>query len=151
MSVSILQEWVQSLGLRHQGVLVTAIRGCDGMAKEDSTKPIAREMRGLILVPFDQRELSNARGFMVHFPSEEAEKTFEHLRHSLDHYPVHYLFHLIHAIEIIGYYHPNPQARFEYLRRYRALVTKLHLKPESKRALDWRLNEDRIASNTVAQ
>jgi hypothetical protein len=33
----ILQEWVARLGLRHQGVLVTAIRGCATMPKEDAS------------------------------------------------------------------------------------------------------------------
>lgn len=31
-STSILQGWVMGLGLRHQGVLLTAVRGCDSRA-----------------------------------------------------------------------------------------------------------------------
>lgn len=146
---SILQDWVTELGLRHQGVLVTAIRGCDGMAKEDVTKPLARELRGLVLVPYDDRELDNLGGFMVRFPSEPAAHNFNALLRSLDHYPVHYLFHLIHAVEIIGYYHPNRHARAVYFQRYENFVRRLHLRPETMEQMDSRLTEDRIMLGTV--
>lgn len=146
---SIVQPWVTQLGLRHQGVLLTAIRGCDGMVKEDSTKPLAREFRGLILTPFDIRELDHEKGFMVGFPSMAAEKNFYNFQKSLDHYPVHYIFHLIHAIEIIGYYHPYDKVKETYISRYKQLVKRLHLQPESKKQLDKRLNEDRIKNNSV--
>lgn len=146
---SILQPWVNQLGLRHQGVLVACIRGCDGVIKEDASKPIMRELRGLILIPFDSRELEYEKGFMVSFPSRAAAAAFKSLRKSLDHYPVHYLFHLLHAMEIVGYYHPSKKVRSLYYERYCGLVKRLHLNPESKAMLDERLNEDRIATNTV--
>ena len=148
---SILQDWVHQLGLRHQGVLVAAIRGCDGVVKEDPTKPIMRELRGLILVPFDARELAYEKGFMVSFPSKATESGFSVLRKSLDHYPVHYMFHLLHAMEIVGYCHPAEAVRVSYYERYCNLVRRLHLNPESKSEMDARLNEDRIASDTAGQ
>jgi hypothetical protein len=68
---SILQAWVTELGLRHQGVLLTAVRGCDTWSKYSAEKPLIREMRGLILVAFDPRELEFAEGFMTRFPESE--------------------------------------------------------------------------------
>ncbi len=32
---SIVQPWAAKLGLRHQGVLVSAVRGCDSISRED--------------------------------------------------------------------------------------------------------------------
>jgi hypothetical protein len=45
MSKSILQDWVQSLGLRQQGVILTAIRGCDTAPKLDTAKALTRSLR----------------------------------------------------------------------------------------------------------
>lgn len=146
---SILQNWVMELGLRHQGVLITFTRGCDGVIKEDKTKFLAREIRGLFLVPFDERELNYNKGFMVGFPNEIASNTFPYLLCELDSYPVHYLFHLIHATEIIGYKHPEMGVRVVYLDRYQNMVKRLHLNPETEKQLDSRLNQDRILNETV--
>ena len=48
---SILQNWVMNLGLRHQGVLVSSIRGCDNAPRHDPSKIIQRLLRGSILIP----------------------------------------------------------------------------------------------------
>lgn len=149
MQESILQKWVTRIGLRHQGVLLTGLRGCDGAIKEDATKPILREMRGLILVPFDPRELQFDKGFMTGYPSETAIAGFEQLCKSLDHYPTHFLFHFIHAVEIIGYHHPEEGVRKVYWMRYIKLCKRLHMHGESKEECDARLTEDRIESGTV--
>lgn len=137
------------LGLRHQGVLLTGLRGCDGAIKEDCTKPILREMRGLILVPFDIRELNYDRGFMTGFPSQTAATAFDSLLRAIDHYPTHFIFHLIHAIEVIGFNHPSILVCDSYTLRYRKLVRSLHLNPETYSQCNERLNEDRIAQGTV--
>ena len=49
MVKSVLQDWVQELGLRFQGVLVSAIRGCDTVQRHDSSKVLARVYRYEIL------------------------------------------------------------------------------------------------------
>ena len=46
---SVLQDWVQECSLRQQGVLVIALRGPDGVRKEDAAKPLVRTMRGLVM------------------------------------------------------------------------------------------------------
>jgi hypothetical protein len=147
---SILKDWVTELGLRHQGVLITALRGCDGALKQDCTKQLQRELRGLILNPFDEREMLYD-GFMIHCPNAAVDQQFILLLKSLDHYPVHYLFHFIHALEIIGYCHPVIDVRNRYYYFYSALVKKLHLRPETKQDMELRLGEDRIANKTVLE
>jgi hypothetical protein len=65
-----------------------------------------------------------------------------------DHYPHHYVMHFRHAAQIIGYYGPKEVApvfgtRWDML--YRQLCKIEHLEPESKEALDRRLNADEAA------
>ncbi len=147
---SILQDWVSTLGLRHQGVVVTCLRGCDGFQKEDPSKQLLREIRGILLTPYDARELKiTETSFMSTFPSVTCRESFPVLLKSLDGYPVHFITHLIFACEIIGYHHPDTQIRLCYEWRYKELVKKLHFKPESKEEMDARLCEDRVANGTV--
>ncbi len=40
--MNILKPWTEKLGLRHQGVLMAIIRGCDNAPKEDPAKSLAR-------------------------------------------------------------------------------------------------------------
>lgn len=105
-------------------------------------------MRGLVLVPFDEREL-DYNGFMVRFPSLLADQDFQLLKKSLDHYPVHYIFHLLYAMEVIGASHPTPKTGAVYWERYVLLCRRLHVNPETHAQLHLRLNEDRIVNNTV--
>ena len=47
--MSILQPWVERIGLRHQGVIVSAMRGCDIAPRHDISKRIQRLLRGAIV------------------------------------------------------------------------------------------------------
>lgn len=149
MSTSILQEWVTKLPLRHQGVLLAAVRGFDGWPKHSEPKALVREMRALFLVPADARELVFGKGFMSPFDIEKSEPGFAALCREMDALNLHYFAHLLHAIEVIAGHHPQPDVRFVYWRRYRALVNKLHLNPESREEMTARLTEDRVAKGTV--
>lgn len=146
---SILYDWVQELGLRHQGVLLAAMRGCDGVGKQDVTKPIMRAIRAVTLVPYDARELREPKGYMYFEPDNfrEAVNTF---KKSMDEYPLHFILHMIHALEIIGYKHPLAGVRAAFQYGYETLVYKMHLRPEMESHMDTRLTEDRIKDNTVA-
>jgi hypothetical protein len=149
MSKSILQSWVTDLGLRHQGVLLTVVRGYDGWSKHSPQKPLIRELRGLILVPFDERELAFAGGFMCGFPHHPAAQGFKEFCDNIDGLPVHYVMHLVHAIEIVGYCHPEVEVRDVYFLRYRKLCDKFHLYPEQSEEMNARLGSDRIADGSV--
>ncbi len=136
---SILQDWVMELGLRHQGVLLTAIRGCDTVERHDPVKLIARALRGELLVPHCG-DIAKSASFMRRYEGDELMRLMEAFAKSHDHYPHHYLMHLIHAAEIVGYYHPE---RAGYWRAfYVCMCGKLHMTPETKAELDHRLNAD---------
>lgn len=146
---SILYDWVQELGLRHQGVLLAAQRGCDGVGKQDVTKPIMRAIRAVTLVPYDARELYESKGYMYFEPTSFREAVAA-VSKSMDEYPLHFILHLIHGLEVIGYKHPEWDIRAVFYAAYCKLVTKFHMTPETEQHLDERLTEDRIKDGSVA-
>ena len=139
---SIFQIWVQNLGLRHQGALLTAIRGCDVVERDDESKWLARFYRACILRPHCG-DVRQAASFML-WPDDTVEvaKHMNAFIRSHDHYPHHYLMHLIHAAEIVGYKHPDRNIRDYWLSFYRHMCNKFHMNPESEGQLDERLNAD---------
>jgi hypothetical protein len=146
----VLRPWVRSLPLRVQGVLVTAIRGCDGAPKEDSSKNLSRMIRRAILNPADPRESLNAGGFFG-FSSEHLESSLSDFFHSLDQYPLHYVMHLTHACEVIAYSHPEKHMSAFFEMAYLLFCHMFHLNPETKEEMMARLTEDRIAHGTTAR
>jgi hypothetical protein len=138
---SIIQDWAASLGLRHQGVLVSAVRGCDSVEREDPSKWLVRCFRG-ILLNAHVGDVRKAASFMVPFDQEIWDHTMADFLRSIDHYPNHWLLHFMHACEVVGYKHPDPDISGSFLNLYHKLVKKFHLHPEGEDVLDRRLNAD---------
>jgi len=147
-STSILQRWVEDLPIRYQGTLLTAMRGCDSVPREDVTKILMRGLRHHVLNPADARELSHAGGFMS-FNLPELIPAINKFKKSMDHYPLHFVMHLLHAIEVIGYEHPMQNVRDGFSMSYYVLVHALHLMPETREALRERMLEDRIKTGNL--
>lgn len=144
----VLRPWVRKLPLRCQGVILTSIRGCDGAQKEDDSKHLSRMIRRAVMNPADPRETDKRGGFFG-FNPEALETSLRKFFHSLDQYPLHYVVHLMHASEVIGYLHPDRDfANFFYL-VYRLFVSTLHLNPETEDEMISRLILDRIAAGTT--
>ena len=139
MVKSIVREWVTELGLRHQGVLVAAVRGCDTLPKEHPFKTLARHYRGEILKAHCG-DPAKAASFTVPLSEEEFFVVSDTVIHDLDALPLHYVLHFIHAAQILGYYHPQMKERAQWNWFYLKAVKKLHLNPESRMSLDARLN-----------
>jgi hypothetical protein len=146
----VLRPWARELPLRLQGVLVTAIRGCDGAPKEDDSKHLSRMVRRAILNPADERETENEKGFFG-FSASTLPRSLGAFFHSLDQYPLHYIMHLCHASEVIGYCCPDPAIGWFFLVCYRLFCHTMHLYPESCTQMFERLTEDRIAKGTTAR
>ena len=94
--------------------------------------------------PADPREVGCEEGafFMPDPPSPFKASEFGHL-------PQHWYSHVMHALEIIAYHHPDLRLAGEALILYLQMVKNLHLNPESDEQQWDRLTEDRIAANTV--
>jgi hypothetical protein len=139
----ILQDWVLNLpGLRHQGVLICAIRGCDTAPKDDISKSLARCLREVILNTF-VGDSAKAKTFIEKVSDRELQDRMHQFLHSLDQYPLHYVMHVIHAAEIIGYFSKdNGLTVIRWEQFYYKACHKLHLYPETKEQLNTRLLKD---------
>lgn len=137
---SIIQEWASDLGLRHQGVLVSAVRGCDSVLREDPSKYLVRVYRG-VLLRAHCRDITKAASFMVPFDAMQWDHSAADFFRSIDHYPNHWLLHWMHACEIVGYKHRDPDISAAFSEMYFKLVNKFHLHPETAYDLDNRLNK----------
>jgi hypothetical protein len=134
---SVLRSWVSSLPHRLQGVLVTAIRGCDGAPKEDPSKQLSSLVRRAILNPADERESLNERGFFG-FSVARTHKDLPEFLHSMDQYPLHFVSHLMHASQVIAYGHPEWAFRrfFALVYRVECSYCRAWIVPSAELALD---------------
>lgn len=138
----ILQEWVAKLGLRHQGVLVSCIRGCDTAPKDgDPSKNLSRALRGMILNTHCANP-QNAKSYIEYCTLSEITKRQDEFRKNTDHYPHHFIMHIIHASEIIGYKHPDSFMQEIWMNFYIKMCKSLHMNPETEKQMDQRLNAD---------
>jgi hypothetical protein len=144
---SILQDWVMELPLREQGTLIVATRGCDTAPKfplDSPERKLVAYIRGTVLVPFDEREVDRESGsFMSRIPPTDFKPS------CVGHYPLHWVTHIMHALEVIGYRHPSLEIGGRCHLLYRDFCYSLHLRAESKQEMIVRLSEDRIAKGEV--
>jgi len=146
---SVLQDWVMRLPLRHQGTLLTGVRGCDLAPKTDANlasleRHLVAFLRWCFMVPADDREVDAKPGcWFRSIPPRSWRPS------ALMHYPLHWYSHLMHAFEVVGYCHPDGDVAEEGLRIYLAMARALHLEPEDRSEFYDRLTEDRISTGTV--
>lgn len=142
---SVLQEWVMELPLREQGTLLTSIRGCDLTPKLPYNSPerqIVGWIRYCVLNAADPREIRIIGAF---FQTECPDFKWS----EFGHYPLHWVSHILHTLEVIGYRHPSPVRAMMARTLYFRGVESLHLNPESFEQMIKRLSEDRIAKGEV--
>lgn len=149
---SVLQDWVMELPLREQGVMLTAVRGCDNEPKTWTSTGVAYSpgrrltafIRWCFMNPADIREVDSQEGaFMMSTPPDPFKAS------EFGHLPQHWYSHVMHALEVIGFRHPIQDTRYKARELYLKMVQNMHLNPELKIAMQERLSEDRIANNTV--
>ncbi len=136
---SVLQDWLFNLSWMQQTVVITAIRGCDGTRKNDPTKGIVRELRKTILHDAGGEGSSYMN---VNNLTNDMQNFYE----DIDSYPLHFVTHLIHSAEIIGYKHPDEQVRLLWGGFYEDVCHTIHLNPETEIQLDDRLKDNRDES-----
>jgi hypothetical protein len=139
--VPVLQEWVMRLGLRLQGVLVSAIRGCDTVQRHDHSKVLARVYRAEILNAYGL-DPKKSKSFILWADIPATVEMMKKFLNDCDHLPNHYVMHFIHAAEILGYCHPDAERRDMWASFYRVACKKFHLRPETAAELLDRLNKD---------
>ncbi len=145
---SVMQAWTHELPLREQGTIVAGLRGCDLTPKNpvDSTaRQLVAYLRWLTMVPADPREVDFEPGtYMQSSPPPAGWRQSE-----LGHLPLHYVSHLMHAYEVVGYRQPDRVLASVARDVYYRLAEGLHLNPESSVDMIARLSEDRIKTGKV--
>ena len=165
------QDWVHGISIMQQSVLLSAIRGCDGMPKKHKHKPLVKWYRRCVLISaFDGKALTDPfapGGGSFTGPIAELrpagmdgrlevggvvmteydyrcsllQRASDDFVDSRDELPAHYTTHFMHAVEILGYKHPDPTVREFWNDFYLRLVHALHLWPETEAQLDSRLGD----------
>lgn len=151
---SVLQDWTNDVTFMMQSVLITAVRGPDGIRKDHPVKVLCRYLRRCFLIcafdgkvrwspyepgggsftgPLDLKREDTTGGHLDKFIEV-------YLRH-VDELPHHFQLHLMHAAEILGYKHPDDDVRRFWLTFYRAIVSDAHLEPEAEEVMDRRLGD----------
>lgn len=144
--------------MMQQTVLLTAVRGPDGLPKYGGIKMLLRWYRRCVLLSaIDGRVLDNPidpNGGSFTGPSLDGDDDLDpwcdrmlvhvnsYLR-DLDAIPHHFQMHFMHAVEIVGYKHPDEQIALWWRQLYLRLVNDMHLHPESEEELDSRLGDTR--------
>ncbi len=129
---SVLKDWVFELPFRMQSVLMSAMRGCDTARKDDVSKAVTRALRPILCNNAD-----SSNSFMAETIPDKAKA--EQFLWDLDSYPMHFVAHTMHAVEIIGYKHPDKKLSAWWKKYYLDMVKALHLNPETEAQLDVRL------------
>lgn len=147
---SVLKDWVMDLPLRQQGTLLTAVRGCDLTPKfplDSIERNVTAFIRNSVMNAFDEREVDSEVGCFM-----QSRIDFDKLKPSVfGQYPLHYVTHLIHALEIIAYQCPIALTSTDALYAYNKFVNSLHLNSETKIQMIQRLNQDRIKDGCIVE
>jgi hypothetical protein len=144
---SVIRPWVSDLGNRHQVALLTALRGCDYIQRDNTARPIVKALRFAIMDMGDETPLAEANNFLCNNLMWFEMKAF---LNDWDRYPVHFLHHLMHACEVVAYKSPDHFMASACKMVYRGLIQNLHVNPETEQQMDARLNDGRANDERLA-
>ena len=145
---SIIRPWVSNLGNRHQVALLTAMRGCDYIQRDNTARPIVKALRFAVMDMGDETPLAVANNFLI--PALAWSDIVAFLK-DWDRYPVHFLHHLMHACEVAAYKHPDRTLAEAFMSVYRGLILNLHVTAETEAEMDIRLNDQRRMDARIAE
>jgi hypothetical protein len=129
----VLQEWMKELSWKQQSVIFSSLRGPD-LSRPVAVKKLNRWLRNIT---------QNNADPSTEYMKEIVLPDIEDLKEELGYCTIHYFTHLMHALEIIGYKHPDKLIGDTAKNYYFGLVDFMHLNPETKEQLNKRL-EDKV-------
>jgi hypothetical protein len=148
--VSVQPEWCLDLPLQQQSVLLLAARGPDGIAKSHPSKRVQRAYRACVLhaayegglMQWGQGHDHNTFMGLDEFGNNVLWQANIHwFFMSADDLPHHFLMHLLHGAEILGYKHPDERFWQRWRDFYLKGCEEMHLTPETESEMDERLND----------
>ncbi len=129
----VLQDWMAKLPWKQQSVIMSSFRGPD-LSRPAAIKKLNRWVRTVT-----QNNADPSTDYMKKIVLPDIED----LKEEIGYCTMHYYTHFIHALEIIGYNHPDENVREIAKGYYLGLVDFAHLNPETKEQLNKRL-EDKV-------
>lgn len=137
---SAIKEWVFDLPFTQQALLMLALRGPDGLPKNTAAKNVVHFIRGVVLNAAYDNYTGEPEGFM-RADYDNFMPCVHEMFNDMDAYPMHFLMHLIHAGEVIGYNHPDPTISGLWSHFYNVACHNFHMQPETKEKLNKRLSK----------
>lgn len=122
----VVQDWVLSMPLKMQAVLLMSLRGPD-THRAPGIKKMTRWLRGLTFVPGDPKNV--VEFMLVDLPPRLKEKNDTH--RELEFASQHFYSHLMHGLEVVGYRHPDGIIRAWALDLYKDMCDLFHLNYET--------------------
>lgn len=133
----VIQDWVQALTWKEQSSILTSIRGSDH-SFDPRLRSLVRWIRRVTLHDADVNGVFVKHG--------ELPKLKE-LKELLEYQSVHFVSHLMHTLEVIGYKASGELTRNTGLLYYTAICELLHCNVETKDQMDERLKDNREKIN----
>jgi hypothetical protein len=145
---SALHDWVCDLPFQMQALLMTTMRGPDENNKYNAAKAIVRYLRGAMCKPAGDWDGTNNNDFMWGDYNKvlgETKTPFEYYSDLFwqdhDEYPHHFIMHLVHCAEVVGYKYPDPEIAMAWRNFYYEACFAFHMNPETEEQMDKRLND----------
>jgi hypothetical protein len=154
---SVQPTWMVMLPLQQQSVLLLAARGPDGIGKSHPAKVVQRAYRATVLLagrygrPLEWGEKGDSFMCLEQFARNDpkvgedgwklptwADAVDDFFR-EMDTLPHHFLMHLYHGAQILGYKHPDSRFANRWGSFYLRACDDLHLQHENERQMDARL------------
>lgn len=133
--LSVLQLWLGEIPIRMQSTLLLGLRGPDTHACPN-IKKITRWLRSLAFIPGNPANVTEFMGLMPGRVIEKGPTAKE-----LEFCSQHFYSHLMHALEVIGYRHPDPKIAFRALQLFHDLCALMHLPIEDRQTFEVRLKQ----------
>lgn len=150
--MSVLQPWVEKLTFMQQSVLISGVRGPDGVKKHHPIKPIMRWYRRCVLYSAFEQEIildpyhPGGGSFTGPLdPNRSIDNLYKDYFEVVDELPYHFISHFMAAAQIIGYKHSDKDVRNWWYNFYNKICQKLHVSPEEERLMDIRLGDNKEA------
>lgn len=142
-SEGVMRWWTRKCSMREQAVLVAAVRGCDGLSKNDPSKSVVRAYRYDLLNPSCEKteeDPTKFATFMGYVPSLEADR--KAFLEDLDGYPFHFLQHLAQAAHVMAVRNPLSERKRFWREVFLGITTEgFHARPESDTDMIHRLRD----------
>lgn len=136
-----LKRWFNDLPWMQQGVLLGAIRNCDGMPSIDTPhKILIRGIRSACIKSAKVVGSFNARRPILDDLYKAVNDLVE--KNYIDALPFHFVAHLIFAAEVLAYKHPDEKFRKAWFYIYKTIVDSMHLNVEEPNQMEVRLQDD---------